>query len=136
MHQNLPEGGTTMQFASRLPRGARSQRYSVIAPEGGLNDTIDEFLRGNTPFLDLTVIRDFTGLLVRVAPLPDELIQDSDTVFRIEGATGILLDEDGQTTGDIVTVTGFLNKEATSKGMPAGMLTIWKRSLTTGKGVA
>lgn len=118
-----------MQFIDRLPEEAEDDwRFPILAPEGGLSKLIDDFYRGETAFLDLTVSRDFTGLLVRVVLRPNELLQSSHTIFRIESAPAILLDEDGQPTGDIVTVTGSLNTEVVSAGMPAGMLTMWRRS--------
>lgn len=121
-----------MAFASRLPCEAQGdRRYSVKAPQGGLRDKINELLRGNTPFVDFAVFRDFTDMHVRVFLDPNELIQKSDTVYRIESATGILLDEDGRVTGGRVTVTGSFNTEVVSSGMPAGVLAIWNQSRET-----
>ncbi len=127
MHPILLKGGTTMSFASRLPEGARGDDdYNVFAPSGGLSDTIEEFFRGSTPFLDLAVVRGRTEFAVRLVIKPHEVFRESSTVFRIESATGVLLDEDSQMTGDIVTVSGSFNKEVVSKSQPAGSLTIWK----------
>ena len=117
-----------MSFQSRLPRGARKDwRYTIIAPQDGLTDTINQFITGQVTHFDIDVMRDFTWYLVRVVLRPEELIQESETVFRFESALGVLLDEDGEATGDLVTLTGSIGKEATSIGMPAGVLTMWKR---------
>lgn len=117
-----------MSFTARLPRGAkRDWRYYVIAPDGGLGDSIDQFITGQVAYFDLSVMRDFTWYLVRVVLSPEELIHESETVFRFESARGVLLDEDGNATGDLVTVTSSIGKEATSIGMPAGVLTMWRR---------
>lgn len=117
-----------MSFQSRLPRGAKKDwRYTVIAPQDGLTDTINQFISGKVSYFDIDVMRDFTWYLVRVAMKPDELIQESETVFRFESVLGVLLDEDGDATGDLITITGSIGKEATSIGMPAGVLTMWKR---------
>lgn len=120
-----------MQFIDRLPKEAADDwRFQILAPAGGLSKQIDEFRDGKVLFLDLAVGRDFTELLVRVVLQPGELIQASPTIFRVESVPAILLNEDGRPTGDVVTVTGFLNKEVVSASMPAGMLTIWRSSST------
>lgn len=117
-----------MSFSNRLPRGAKEHwRYNVIAPQDGLSDTIDQFLTGEISHFDINVMRDFTWYLVRVVLEPHEFIRESETVFRFENALGVLLDEDGNANGELVTITGSIGKEATSIGMPAGVLTMWKR---------
>lgn len=117
-----------MSFSNRLPRGAKKDwRYNVIAPEGGLGNKIDEFIREEGTYLDLEVMRDFRQFLIRILLTPEELLPVSATVFRFENALGVLLDQDGNASGTLVTVTGSIGKEAVFVGMPAGVLTIWSR---------
>lgn len=120
-----------MSFSNRLLKGAKKDwRYNVIAPQGGLGDTIDQFLAGDITYFDINVMRDFTWYLVRVVLEPGEMIRESETVFRFESVLGVLLDEDGNANGDLITLTGSIGKEATSMGMPAGVLTVWRRRET------
>lgn len=117
-----------MSFSNRLPRGAKKDwRYNVIAPEGGLGNMIDEFIHNEGTFLDLEVMRDFRWFLIRLILSPEELIRVSETVYRFESVLGVLLDQDGIASGTIVSVTGSIGREATSIGMPAGVLNVWSR---------
>lgn len=129
MHPTLLKGGLTMQFTTSLPdEGDGDKRYSVLAPDGGLSDTISKFLSGKSTFIDLMVFRDRTQLSVRLVIDPDDMRQkkNSDTVF-IVWSVGILLDQDSFMTATTVFVYGEITTEVVSEGLTAGTLTIWKQ---------
>lgn len=120
-----------MSFTNRLPWGAKNNwNYPVYAADGGLGDTIDRFIasRGAIAYIDLDVKRDVTWRRVRIMLGPTDLIPVNENVFRFESALGVLLDQVGNASGDLVTVTGSIGKETVSIGMPTGVLTIWSRT--------
>lgn len=118
-----------MSFEDSLPPEALDWRFGVVVPEGGLRNTILQFLDGGSATLDLPVERDFRTWIVRLMIEPKDLIRHENNAFRIESAPGVLLNEDGQETDNLVTATGLLSLVENVTGMPAGLLTIWNRDI-------
>lgn len=136
-----------MDFTSCLPREAQGKRFSVLAPDKGLESTIKGMVEQiDRPLhhdarhsdmprarltLDLQVMWEQKRLFLRVfVNGSEDLFRHPryDKVYLLISDLGVLLHADGSESNHYVHVSGYVSTEPTVPGTSSGMLNIWSAS--------
>lgn len=119
-----------MQFLDRLPQEADSSvKYTILAPDRGYGASVEMLMTRETNSIDVLVQRDDTRFLIRINPVPDQIIADPrrQGVYTFLGSVGQFLDYDGRETGRFISVFVYINTSVDLDGMPAGELRMWNQ---------
>lgn len=119
-----------MSQVTHLPQGAHNQKWQILAPAGGLMETVSRVQRAahaqQSESFDLEIIRDDEPAWIRVVPDLTKFRQDDRYLSRyhVDGMA-VFLDETRNETDNMVLVAAIIDTQATVPGSLTGNLVMW-----------